>query len=189
MRKSASEDFFSFESKVVLKYVKWDLYKNTLFCIGPLVMAQGKRGVPIGGFISAQCTELWCMYKEYLAFTTNAETVSRQWNKVADRSPAIPNGWRGSVSEVIHFHPPNIPNDLSRKGDVWANDFRHLATLENVKEDFTSWRRPTEKMFAQVGGGGYEFPVLFPTQWDGCPWCRVNTIVRSAPKRDQGLLY
>ena len=120
--KSASEDFFTFESCVVLKYVKWDLYKNTFFCIGPMIMAQGKRGVPIGGFISAQCAELWCIYKEYLAFTTNADTVSRQWNEAAERSSAIPYGWRGSVSEVVHFHLPYIPKDLSLKGDVWAND-------------------------------------------------------------------
>ena len=103
--------------------------------------------------------------------------------------PPYLKGGGGSISGVTHFLPPHMPTDFSRNGDVWANDFRHLATLENVIDDFAAWWRPTEKRFARVVGGGREYPVLFTTQWDGCPWGRIGTIVRSAPKRDQGLLY
>ena len=85
--KSSCEDFFCFESTAVVKYVKWDLFNNTLFCVGPLVMAQGKRGVPIGGFISAQCAELWCIYREHLTLTRNAVEVTKKWGRRVADSP------------------------------------------------------------------------------------------------------
>ena len=50
----------------VLRYSDFELFYNTLFVLGPLVMCKGEKGVPIGGFLSAQMSEMWCLWREAL---------------------------------------------------------------------------------------------------------------------------
>ena len=40
--------------KDVLEFVKWDVFHNTEFVFGSVVLAQGDKGVPVGGFLAAQ---------------------------------------------------------------------------------------------------------------------------------------
>ena len=37
----------------VLTFVHWDLYHNTLFEVWGVVLRQARKGVPIGGYLSA----------------------------------------------------------------------------------------------------------------------------------------
>ena len=55
---------FVFSEVELLRFVEYDIYYNNLFTIGPLIMCQGAKGVPIGGFVSAQIAELWAMWRE-----------------------------------------------------------------------------------------------------------------------------
>ena len=62
--KVSSKDFFVFSEVELLRFVKYDIYYNNMFTIGPLIMHQGAKGVPIGGFVSALMAELWAMWRE-----------------------------------------------------------------------------------------------------------------------------
>ena len=46
------------------RYLHFDLFENDLFLLGTRVFRQ-RRGVAIGGMLSAQCASLYCMYKEF----------------------------------------------------------------------------------------------------------------------------
>ena len=52
------------------------------------MLAQGGKGIPIGGFISAQAAELWAMWRERHLFDS-ASTGSAQeaWQPVVDDPP------------------------------------------------------------------------------------------------------
>jgi hypothetical protein len=67
MGKAPEKTSISVSLTEVLRYVEWDVFSNTLFVVHTLVLNQGAKGVPIGGFISAQLAEAWCMYKEHLS--------------------------------------------------------------------------------------------------------------------------
>ena len=61
--KASSKDFFVFSEVELLRFVEYDIYSHNLFTIGPLIMHQGAKGVPIGGFVSAHIAELWAMWR------------------------------------------------------------------------------------------------------------------------------
>ena len=83
----------------VLKFVKWDVGHNKSkslqwvyssleikeFTVGSVTLSQGEKGVPIGGFISAQLCVLWGMYQEGLLLHETApplllEEVQGKWD-------------------------------------------------------------------------------------------------------------
>ena len=45
--------------KHVLNFVKWDVFHKTEFVFGSAILAQGDKGVPIRGSLSAQLCVLW----------------------------------------------------------------------------------------------------------------------------------
>ena len=67
--KGTFERFLNVSSDEVWRYVDFDFSFNNLFVLGPLVLRQGLKGVPIGGFLSAQLAELWCLWQEWLTLT------------------------------------------------------------------------------------------------------------------------
>ena len=62
--KGASNDFVNMSDDQVLRYVLFDIHEDTLFAFGNLILSRGRKGVPIGGFLSAQLAEIWCSWKE-----------------------------------------------------------------------------------------------------------------------------
>ena len=48
--------------------VNLDLHRNTLFAVWGIVLEQGKRGVPIGGYISTQLMCIWALIQEHAFF-------------------------------------------------------------------------------------------------------------------------
>ena len=45
----------------VSRFVDFDLDDNVLFTAGGVIVAQGGKGNPIGGFISAQAAQIWAI--------------------------------------------------------------------------------------------------------------------------------
>ena len=48
------------------QFVKFDVTKCNLLVLGNLILKQGRKGVRIGGFLSAQLAELWALWREYV---------------------------------------------------------------------------------------------------------------------------
>ena len=66
---STSEEFRVLAEDELLRFVRWDLFENTLVVCGPVILSQGKQGVPIGGHLAAHIADFWAMYAEHLTFS------------------------------------------------------------------------------------------------------------------------
>ena len=91
----------------VLKFVKWDVFHNSQFVFGSVVLAQGDKGVPIGGFLSAQWCVLWGVFCGSLLFDDVVEDKRR--------------GGTDSFSEISNvvekkWNPPLSPLMFARRG-------------------------------------------------------------------------
>ena len=64
MRKAYGDMFTNLSGTDVSQYLHFGLFENDLFLLGTRVLRQ-KRGVAIGGVLSAQCASLYGMYREY----------------------------------------------------------------------------------------------------------------------------
>ena len=62
--KSSGGRFHVLSSEEVMRYLTFDIQPNNLVVLGPLILRPGLIGVPIGGFLGTQLTELWCMWRE-----------------------------------------------------------------------------------------------------------------------------
>ena len=71
----------------VQRYVSFDVTRDTLIAMGPQILQQGGGEVPIGGFLSALLTKLWCLYKEHHHLFGKEKrevekTVDERWHAV-----------------------------------------------------------------------------------------------------------
>ena len=125
----------------VLNFVEWDVFHNTDFVFGSLVLAQGDKGVPIGGFLSAQLCVLWGIFRELLLFDDEVEEKRRgctdSFSEIIDvvekkvnndRIPQLP--YQDDAGERISLKPTTSAN----KGPSLENcdredNARHLAAL------------------------------------------------------------
>ena len=65
--KGSEDRFLNIPVSFVYQYVHWELFHNTLFTLGPLILEQGKAGVPIGGCLLAPRSERWAIWFEHMA--------------------------------------------------------------------------------------------------------------------------
>ena len=61
---SSSKDFNTISPTEVSRYVTFDTKVCNLLTLGPLILKQGLKGAPIGGFLSAQLAEIWATWRE-----------------------------------------------------------------------------------------------------------------------------
>ena len=62
--KAADGGFRAVPLEDVFQFVRWDLEHNTLFEVDGWVLTQNIKGVPIGGFWSAQLMCIWALVQE-----------------------------------------------------------------------------------------------------------------------------
>ena len=65
--------FRTYTLQEVTYFVNWDLHYNTLFAVWGIVLEQGKRGVPIGGYIIARLMCIWALIQEHTFFEDPAK--------------------------------------------------------------------------------------------------------------------
>ena len=68
--KSADSMFPVVSFQQVYEYVVWVLLHNTFFCLDKILLRQRPKGVPIGGFLSAQIMVLWAIFCESVLLTS-----------------------------------------------------------------------------------------------------------------------
>ena len=71
--KGSEDQFWNVPVSFVYQYVHWELFCNTLFTLGPLILEQGKEGVPIGGCLSAPQSKIWAIWCDHMSLNTQTE--------------------------------------------------------------------------------------------------------------------
>ena len=62
---SSSKSFTILCSTEVEQLVKFDVTESNSLVLGNFIVKQGRKGVPIGGFLLAQLAELWALWREH----------------------------------------------------------------------------------------------------------------------------
>ena len=57
--KNSEKSFVTLSEEEVLRFVEFDMAANVFLTVGPVILSQGAKGIPIGGFLSAQIVEIW----------------------------------------------------------------------------------------------------------------------------------
>ena len=82
--KGSEDQFWNIPVSFVYQHVHWELFHNTLFTLGPLIMEQGKAGVPIGGCLSAPQSKIWAIWCEHLALNSDTATFQSRVQGILD---------------------------------------------------------------------------------------------------------
>ena len=165
----------------VLKFVSWDVFHNTEFVFGSVVWAQGDKGVPIGGFLSAQLCVLWGVFRESLLFDDVVEEKRR--------------GGTDSFSEIINvvekkWNPPLSPLMFARRGVL---TFPLYVLVPKDKGTFNSvamhgWVKPEVKVFGTVDICGFPIDLAAVPLWEAHPEGKVGQVLTLAPKNQYKFL-
>ena len=206
--RSTSKDFHNLSADEVLRYTDFELFYNTLFVLGPLVMCQGGKGVPIGGFLSAQISEIWCLWRAALyLFGDCRPQVMTAWcddMKQPDVMKLLPiplsqqpflHLWGTSdfsVSQPVSQNDPlNTPVLFHSGSSVLSHPQVHLVTRGSLYDTgFSPWSQPMDKMCAvnAFGVGDFCVQICYTEAWDGMVGGRVEAILRDTPRRNEGLV-
>ena len=185
---STSEEFRILTEEELLCFVRRDLFQNTLVVCGPVLLSQGKQGVPIGGHLAAHIAEFWAMYSEHLTFSVESSVRGERqvdWQKrVDDLHLGEP------VTVVLPGAEPLVCFRSGSRhqlfGDVWASRDRFWADTDRVRSiGLTGWSAPADRLLAWVTVGYVDVPVLGVVPWDSAPGGRVHHIVQRTPRRDK----
>ena len=187
--KGSEDMFWNVPVSFVLQYVSWELYMNTIFTLGPLILEQGSSGVPIGGCLSAPKSELWAMWREHMSLSEQTETFQQEWQEALDATAV------GAVCVVPgpgQFTPLSGQGDFVRFSGIWAHRDRQQAPDRSPLHGHTcpasGFWAPSEQLVAWVHIDGWEIPFIYSTPWDGAALGRTESILRFSPRRDKRLL-
>ena len=101
MGKSANSTFLVVSFQQVYENVVWDLLHNTYFCLEKILLRQGPKGVPIGGFLSAQIMVLWVIFSESVLLTSEGmHTHMRKVRIALSQLPVPPCSFSRTTAEL-----------------------------------------------------------------------------------------
>ena len=189
MGKGSEDQFWNVPVSFVYQYVHWELFCNTLFTLGPLILEQGKAGVPIGGCLSAPQSEIRAIWCEHMSLHEETEAFQSRVRSILERD-AI------QASVVVpgpsQFTPLQGQGDFVRFDGVWAHSQRRFAPDKarhhGHKCPASSFWAPSKQLIAWVTIQGQDFPIVYSTAWDGAALGRTEAILQYSPRRDRRLL-
>jgi hypothetical protein len=191
----SSKNFYVLPEHEVVRFVDFDLHCNTLLHLGSVILSQGSKGVPIGGFLSAQIAELCAAWREFrFLFSPEAHVLQKKVQSGLDNAPPLQSfvqarGWHFSapgIPQVIDYHPESV---LSPSEGIHIAKQVHQVTTDTLTAGrFTGWWSPTDRIFAQVSSPAGTESVLFvnTTPWDGATGGRVQTVIKHSTRRNRG---
>ena len=190
---ASSADFRVISRQELLDFVSWDLHHNTGLVLGPLLLKQGDRGVPIGGHLSAQLAELWALARELkYIFGEHRSGLVKTWDQTVRKgeegAPASLADIRLCVREPIEVCHPSCRGSQKLGRVLGSTDrpFLHSSTLRT--DGFGGWWGPTDASFGYLDVDGVQVDLLVTSLWDGAPDGRMGTVIASAPPRDRARL-
>ena len=88
-----SEDYTNITWDDIQTYIRYDVFDNDFFVVGNRLLRQ-KKGIAIGGIISAQLAELFCMAKELKFLSQTVKAQKQQQAKFLPPHSLILNPYR-----------------------------------------------------------------------------------------------
>ena len=170
--KSAEHMFVVLNFDEVYEYVVWDLLHNTFFCLDTILLRQGSRGVPIGGFLSAQIMVLWAIFRESVLF--NQEGMQAHMRNVHQ-------ALCGMGMPACSYTPgPQLtfPQDVVLP--------RNRAFFKEY--GMRGWFNQQFKTLGWIRLGEINFRLLLLGLWDSYPSGRFGHIIAAAPKKARPML-
>ena len=100
---TSSDDVRVLTRAELVELVTWDLNCNTGLTLGPLLLPQEDRGVPISGHLSAQLAELWALARELrLIFCDNRAELITAWTGAVKHDDLTSPSCIGDVKLTVH---------------------------------------------------------------------------------------
>ena len=171
----------------MLRFVEYDMTENVFLTVGSLILCQGARGIPIGGFLSAQIAEIWACWKEFTSlFGENVQSAQRQLTDLCadfSKTQGIPVQITlpGTV-ELIH----HSPDETVLGHDMFVSRTVHLVTPETLcQSGFSGWWSPADRTFATAEVAGHHVRFIHTLPWDGAEGGRLQSIVRHSTRKNK----
>ena len=188
----SSDQFYNISCDAVLRYVQLELFENELFVLCPLILSQGDKGVPIGGFLSAQISELWELWREVqYVFGDQQAAVAEQW--CAAILPLLPTLVAAVdtvelslIGDTDFTLSPIFAQTMVCRQKIMVHPRIAQVSLPALSQSgFDGWWSPMEKMFGCMHIGEFNILLVRSTAWDGTPDGRLGAIMRDTLRRDQ----
>ena len=77
--RATTRDFSILTAEEVVAFVNFDIFECDLLVLGPLILRQGLKGIPIGGFLSAQLAEIWSIWREVANLYGEQKGTAESW--------------------------------------------------------------------------------------------------------------
>ena len=196
---AASNAFLNVTQDLVTRFVRFDTYDNVLFVAGPVILRQGLRGVPIGGFISAQLAEIWAIWREVTALHGEQVPQTIQDIHSAIRQPPrdfvdspkpadLPLEVRCTFSDNSDFTmAPRNAACMIPSGKIMTAPSCPAMTIDSLREvGCYQWWAPLDSMFGSVQVGSETVWLIKSTPWDGAANGRISTVLQHVHKKQRG---
>ena len=154
----------------LLKFVRWDLYENTLFEWQGWVLNQNIKGVPIGGYLSAQLMCIWALVQE-INFVENPGPLFEK----------LLLGWDRRTLPEISLKPGPT---LTFPKVAWVPKDTHTFNRTGM----SGWFEPAWKLVGTLFVQGVHIELRAVALWDSHPEGRLGHIIQSAPRKQHFFL-
>ena len=176
----SADNFVSTSEKAITEYVDFDVRDNNLFRVGPLILEQGLRGVPIGGFLSAQLSEIWAIWREEL-YALGPEKEATAAKVTEELRSAYPNTRVNvTLTGAMDF---TLAPDTLRTMSIVSKMCRAVNIAEVTPnrvegEGFQGWWNPVDRMLGCLEFAGQSVVLANTVPWDGSVGGRVDAIMK-----------
>ena len=182
---ASSDHFVVITGRQEKTYVEFELFDDCFFTMGPLIMSQGTTGIPIGGFVSAQLTELWCIWREVTAMRRDCRVKTQQ-------AFAAHCTEHFTLPATLHLADPSdfsiSPDD---QGMISQTDIQRSTNVPEVTHDvpveggFQGWYRPMEKLFGCIQLPDLTLFLVCSTPWDDSPIGRRGVLLKNCSHKQK----
>ena len=177
---TSSDHFVVITGQQVKTYVEFELFDNCFFTMGPLIMLQGTAGIPIGGFLSAQLTELWCIWREVTTMRGDCRVKTEQGFAAHCRD-------HFALPATLHLADPSdfsmSPNEQGMISEAYIQRSTKVPEVTHdvvIEGGFQGWYRPMEKFFGCIKLPDLTLFLVCSTPWDGSPIGRLGVLLKTA---------
>ena len=185
--KGASSEYISIRDEQVTRYVLFDIQEDTLLCFGRLILSQGKKGVPVGGFLSAHLAEIWCAWKEELRLfgSQKGEVEEGVTNSLQNAFPGV--GVKLSLLGHTDFTiAPHQGATMQCVGGMLRRPDIHNANKDTIDQGgFGGWWSPMDRLLGTLSTAMGPIHLVNTTPWDGSSGGRVGTIIHETEPKNR----